>query len=126
MNLIESIRNLLFGEDTEQEPSGFEQLKEALRTPPQSVELEAAYGLPTIDTQASNTAVFPVDVFDQNDEYYTEISLEFDIPSDGLEGADDLQEFLAAKDIDGVGQLHLISGEEAEISYVNGNLGVDW
>jgi hypothetical protein len=115
-----------FGGDGDEQQSGVDALKQALREPRKDITLTAEFGEPHLDTRGANTAVFPVHTYDsRTGEHYRDTQVEFAIESD--EGRDQLDIFLRNNDIDGVDNIEAVEGTEASAWFdADGNITVGW
>jgi hypothetical protein len=113
MNALEYIKGLMGLTEDEDETDGLEALQNYLAKQEERLSLTAVFARPTIDTQGEPTAVFPVTLLHDGEEYAPHTK-EFPIPDDGLDDESAaLTQFLAEYGIESTENLGEMQGETA-------------
>lgn len=101
MSVKETITGLLPFGGSESETNGIDVLANLLAEREATLALEAQYAEPTVSNVGETTAVFPIDLY-ADDEDYGLHAKEFPLPDDGLDDADaPLTQFVAeARNVD--------------------------
>lgn len=108
--MFQNLLDRLFGGNNAD--NGLEALQSLLSEREATLSLTARYGRPTVNTTGEPTAVFPITLYNEGEEYGAH-SKEFAIPDDGLEDTDSpLAKFLDKHDIHTVEELGNIEGVE--------------
>lgn len=122
MSAIEYIKGLL-GLTTD-DVDGLAALQDALASREAELSLTAEYGRPTISNVGEPTAVFPVSLYHEGEEYGA-ASKEFALPDNGLADDSNLAAFLAERGIEDVSDLADIEGQTDDATIgANGDLVV--
>lgn len=109
--MIASIITRLFGGNDDAQ-DGLEALQTLLAEREATLTLTARYVRPTVNTQGEPTAVFPITLYQDGEEYGAHAK-EFTIPDDGLDEEDaPLTQFLARHGIESIENLGDIQGVE--------------
>lgn len=132
MSVLTAIQSLLgIGGNEQSSESGLDVLESILAERQAGLDLEAVYEQPSVNTVGETTAVFPVSLYHEGDEYGA-TSKEFTVPDDGLDDTDaPLTEFVAdANNLDGeevtFTDLRAIEGMTAEAELTeDGEVTVD-
>lgn len=111
MSALNRIKAILGLTTDEAQPDGLAALQNFLAERQARLSLEARYGRPTVNTQGEVTAVFPITLYHDGEEYGAHAK-EFPLPDNGLEDEDAaLTRFLDAHGIESVENLGDIEGQ---------------